>query len=117
MLGVIHTFPDGRRCYLANRKIEDIHTAGQKTISDAVRIGKASWGIEDEILIHMRAHGVQYAGVKVLNNGDTYLTRLEDFFDRIKASTVEPARRSRSRTLYRHLPLQHFQRRPGKIRV
>ena len=115
LYGGIFTLSDGRRVYLAYRKIGEIFRSGEKTISDAIRARTACWAIDEETLIQMRAQGIRFVGVLCRDNGDVWLTTIDCFFDRKRASIFNYERRGGA--LQRYLPLQHFRRRPGRVRV
>lgn len=60
----------------------------------------------------MRAEGVAYMGVLVKETGDRFLTALANLFDSKQVKVMDHNGRA---ALQRYLPLQAFQRRPGKI--
>lgn len=110
--GAIHTVPSGERAYLAYRKTSEIFRFGEKTISDAIRSGKAAWALDEETLIAMRAKGIRFIGVLVRETGDIYLTKTERFFDRALAKVLNYEARGGS--LQKYLPLRYFQLKSGK---
>lgn len=113
--GIIYTTPSGRKAYLATRKHEEIFRAGEKTIADARRKGVASWAIDEDTLIYMRALGVQFIGVHCKTTGAKYLTSLGHFYDRSLVQILNFA--ARGGALQRYMPLQHFRVTPGKIKL
>lgn len=110
--GAIHTVPCGERIYLAYRRHSDIFRFGEKSISDAIRSGKAAWAIDEETLIAMRARGIRFIGVMVRDTGDVYLTRIEHFFNRAMARVLNYE--TRGGALQKYLPLRYFQRKAGR---
>lgn len=109
--GGIYTVADGRRAYLAYRKTKDIFRSGEKSISDAIRKGIATWAIDEEDLLKLRLKKVPFVGVICSDTGDIYLTSLDRFFDKFLARVLNYS--SRAGSLQRHLPLQHFRYRAG----
>ena len=113
-LGSLITAPDGRRVFLWHSRVKDIRCNGEKSISDAIRKGVATWSIEEEFLIKMRANGVLFSGVLCKDNGDIWLTSTDRFFD---STIARPAsggyfdRRER-----KALPLQCFRRKAGRMK-
>ncbi len=117
LYGGIHTnVSSGRRCYLAHRRLAEIFRGGEKNISDAIRLGKASWALDHETLLEMRAKGIGIVGVFVRDNGDIYLTHISNYFDRTKASILNCE--SRGGAVQSYLPLQYFKHQvvPMKIK-
>jgi hypothetical protein len=115
LYGAIYELPDGRRCYLAYRRTDQVFRSGEKTISDAVRKGIAAWAIDDEDLYMLRAKGIRFVGVLVRGSGDKYMTTLDNFMDKTKAKILNFE--SRAGSLQRYLPLEHFRYRQGRVRV
>ncbi len=60
----------------------------------------------------MRAEGVTHMGVLVKETGDRFLTALANLFDPTMTRSMDHGGRG---ALQRYLPLQLFNRRPGKI--
>lgn len=113
-VGGIYISDKGNELFLVNRKAGQINKGQAPTISDAIRDGTASWGIEEEALLSMRARGVKMVGVKVRDTGEVWLTYLDRFFDR--ANLSQPPRYLRG-PMQRFLSINQFARRPGKIRL
>jgi hypothetical protein len=105
--------PDGKRIYLAYRRLDQIYRFGESSISDAIRSRKAAWAIDDETLLQMRAQGVRYVGVLCRDNRDIWLTTIDQFFG--KATVLNYA--GRGGALQRYLPLTHFKRRAGAVKL
>jgi len=103
--------PNGSKVYLANRKLGEIFRSGKPSIAEAIRDGVACWAYDEEIVLNMRAAGVSYMGVIVKETGDRFLTPIANLFDPEKMKIKHFDRGS----LQRHLPLQYFSRRPGKL--
>lgn len=113
--GALYDLPSGHRVYLAHRRIGEIFRAGEKSIKDALAAGTASWALDEETLIQMRAQGIRFVGVLVRETGDKFVTELAWFFDKSRAKVMNYERRGGA--LQRYLPLQHFRRLPGHVRV
>lgn len=115
LYGGLHTIREtGATCYLAYRRQAEIFRSGEKSISDAVRLGTACWALDDQTLLEMRAKGIRVIGVFVRDTGDIYLTRIENFFDRAKAKLLNYE--SRGGALQRYLPLTFFKIRYGRVK-
>ena len=115
LYGAIYTLEDGRRAYVAYRKTTEIFRGGEKSISDAIRKGKATWAIDDETLLQVRAQGIPFVGVLVRDTKDLYMTTLDRFFDKRFYKILNYSGRNGS--LQRHLPLTQFRYRSGKVRI
>ena len=113
--GGVYLLPDGKEIYLAFRKIREIYRSGELSISDAVRKGTACWAIDDEHIGMMRRRGVNYVGVLVRDTRDVYLTHMSNYLDKDKFSFKNYE--SRGGSVQRFLPLSHFRRRAGKLRI
>ena len=110
-IGGIFTFEDGRRCFLAYRKLETIFKHGAMTISDAMRDNKAAWSFEIGIILQMRSKGIPIMGVLVEETGDLFLTKTEWLSDSTKARVINSKNGS---ALQRFMPLRYFWRRQGQ---
>lgn len=108
----IYKLPDGRSCLLSHLKIGQIWREQQQSISDAIRAGTAAWPLDDDMLLQARAKGIPLAGVVVKETGDIHLARTADFFDSDKVRL-----RSFKGFTRRCLPLRHFRRKPGRIKL
>jgi hypothetical protein len=116
LYGGIHTVTaTGNTFYLAYRRIKEIYRSGEKSISDAVRLGTACWAIDEATLLEMRAKGIKYIGVFVRDNGDTYLTSIDNYFDKTKAKILNYEKRGGS--LQRFLPLIYFRVKHGAVKL
>lgn len=115
LYGAFYVFEDGRKVYLAYRKHSDIYRAGCKSISQAMRDGVASWAIDVDTIMEARARGVTAIGVLVRDTGDIYLARLADFMDSTKTNVMNFSRRGGS--LQRFLPLEHWRKRNGLVKL
>lgn len=109
IVGELHKLPSGEDLYLAYRKTVDISANGARCISDAVRDGTATWGIDEEIVIQMRVKKIRYIGIHQRDTGDVWLTTMNALMDRT-ISKVRSNERRRS-LVERHLPLQYFRKR------
>lgn len=101
--------------YLADRRTGEIFRSGEKSIGAAIRAGNACWAIDLDTLMKLRSRRIRFCGVRVKESKDVYLTGTDRFFDRAR-STVQNYS-SRGGALQSYLPLEHFQRKPGKIRI
>ncbi len=116
LCGGVHTnVASGRRCYLVYGRLAEIFRGGEKNISDAIRAGKASWALDHETLLEMRAKGIGIVGVFVRDNGDIYLTRIENYFDRTKAPILNYE--SRGGAVQSYLPLQYFKHQVAPMKI
>jgi hypothetical protein len=113
VLGTLFTAPDGNQAYLHYRNAGDIWREKEPSISDAIRKGTASWAIDEELLVRMRAKGVKFAGIFCRDTGEIWLTRLEEFFD----ASFSRLRQAPNYVTYRHLRLQRFIRRAGVVKL
>lgn len=113
--GGVYKLSDGREVYLAWRWNKEIYRAGEKCLSTALTLGKASWAIDDETLLNLRISGVALVGVWVKDTGDTYIATLADFLDSTKSKIMNFE--GRGGALQRYLPLRYFGIRLGTARV
>ncbi len=113
--GATYTLPDGRRYYLAWRKIGEIYRAGEKDISSAMRLGTAAWALDDQDLIRLKVQGIRIVGIKVKETADVYLTDLRNYFDKSRYKMLNFS--SRGGSLQRFLPLDHFTVRKGPVKI
>jgi len=110
-LGKLYEVSGGRQVYLAHRKVGDIQHGSEKCIADAIRKGVAYWGVEESVVLTLRARGVAFIGVLVKETGDRFLARTSAFFEYGSAKMMTV----RGRGMQRCVPLSAFTRRPGKI--
>ena len=80
-----------------------------------MRLGTASWALDSETLLMMRAKSIKFVGVLVRETGDIYMTALENFFDKTKAKILNFE--SRGGAHQRYLPLQHFKLQLGATKL
>jgi hypothetical protein len=113
--GATYTLPDGRRCYLAWRRIREIYRAGEKDISTAIRLGTAAWAIDDRDLIRLKVTGVRMVGVLVKETADVYLTDLRNYFDKNQYKMLNFT--SKGGSLQRFLPLDRFTVKTGSVKI
>ncbi|OCP22005.1 hypothetical protein BC361_25915 [Ensifer sp. LC54] len=112
--GHIYHFAN-RDVYLAARKIDQIFRFGEKNNSDAVRKDLAAWALDEETITNLRLQKIVWVGVRVKQNNDIYITRIENFFDRKKTKHLNYERRGGA--AQRYLPLQYFHHIPGSVRI
>ena len=115
LYGGFYVFEDGRKIYLAYRKYGDIYRGGKSSISEAMRDGVASWAIDTETVMEVRARGIKAIGVIIRDTGEIYLARLSDFLDSDKARVMNYAKRGGS--MQRYLPLEYFRKKEGIIKL
>lgn len=113
LYGGIVTFDDGRRCYIAYRKQEEIFRHGCSSISEAIREGKAAWAYDIDTILEMRAKGIKLMGVIVRETGDIWMTHIDNLTDSTKAKVLNYSKRGGA--LQRYLPLQFFWCKKGKL--
>lgn len=102
----------GKKALLARRRIKDIHCAGEKSISDAIRLGTAAWPISEELLLQARSAGIPFVGIECPDTKDVWMTRTEFYFDRERITYV-----SHRHDTQRALPLKFFSAKQGKTRL
>ena len=85
-----------------------MHRGGEKSISDAVRNHKATWGVDDETLRILQRRGVNWIGIKARDTGSKWLTHISKFFD---DALVQRKLVRQGRVIERHLPLDAFRHR------
>jgi hypothetical protein len=107
--------PDGRRVYLAYRRLAEIFRAGEPSISAAIRSRKASWALDEETLLQMRAQSIRFVGVLCRDNRDIWVTTLERFLDSRCSKIMNYE--GRGGALQRYLPLQNFIRKAGRSKT
>lgn len=110
--GGIYELPNGKEVYIAFRKQSEMFRGGEKSISDAIQKGCASWAIDNDTLIRLRTEGVYYVGIQTKETGDLYLATLADF----NAAPVLNYE-SRGGALQRYLPLDKFLIQLGSVRA
>jgi len=116
LYGHMATLDDGRVIYLARRKHAQIFRGGRSSISEGMTDGEAAWALDEITLYGLRAKGIQIVGVRVIDTGDVYLTRLAFFFDLKKANIKDyTGIGAKGGTRQRYLPLQHFVFRRGEV--
>lgn len=113
--GATYTLPDGRRCYLAWRRIAEIYRAGEKDISTAMRLGTAAWALDDRDLVRLKCEGIRLVGVRVKETSDIYLTDLRNYFDKTQYKLLNFT--SRGGSLQRFLPLDRFTVKAGSVKI
>ena len=81
LYGWLHTLDSGEKIYMARRRHKDIFRCGKETISGAMTEGVASWAIDEDLLVRMRARGVKFIGVKEIDTGDSYIAPVRTWFN------------------------------------
>lgn len=112
--GHIYHFAN-RDVYLAARKLDQIFRFGEKCNSDALRKDVAAWALDEETLSDLRVRKIVWVGVKVKQNNDIYITRIENFFDRHKTKFLNYERRGGA--AQRYLPIKFFTHIPGSVKI
>jgi hypothetical protein len=116
LYGHIVTLSDGQRIYLARRKHAQIFRGGLASISAGMTEGVAAWALDEVTLYGLRAKGIQIVGVRVVDTGDLYLTRLVHYFDLTKAKVRDyTGIGAKGGARQRYLPLQFFQFQRGEV--
>ena len=111
LYGHVLTLDTGVKIYIARRKRREIFRNGKSSISAAMSEEIAAWAIDESMLMNLRAKGIGFIGIRELDTGDLYLTRIITFFDRKKFKTKDFSTRGGSRQ--RYVPLQYFTKRTG----
>lgn len=109
--GGVFRMPNGKEIYFAYRKMSEMFRSGEKFLSDAIALDKASWAIDNDTLLQLRREGVYYVGILVKDTGDTYVTTLGEYF---KAPVMNYT--ARGGALQRYLPLDRFLIQLGSVR-
>jgi hypothetical protein len=112
--GHIYHFAN-RNVYLAARKLDQIFRFGEKCNSDALRKDLASWALDEETITELRLMKIVWVGVRVKQNNDIYITRLENFFDSKKTKFLNFERRGGA--AQRYLPIKYFTHIPGATKI
>src|SRR5438105_1223949 len=107
----------GDKLYLAKRKWAQVFRGGKQSISGAMTEEVASWAIDELLLVNLRAKKVKFIGVRVVDTGSLYLTRLETFFDRTKYRIRDYTGVGRGGSRQRYVPLQHFLLNKGRVEL
>lgn len=115
LYGGFYTLSGGRQVYVAYRKHDDIYRGRKRSISDAISDGTAAWAIDVDTLAEVRARGIQAVAVRVKETGDLYITALSNFYDADKVLVLNYS--SRGGALQRFLPLQHWRKQLGRVRL
>ncbi|NQZ54726.1 MAG: hypothetical protein HRT93_10820 [Piscirickettsiaceae bacterium] len=110
IIGDLLTFEDGTKVYITALRLAEIDRDGEKTISEAMRKGTASWWIEIGQLSTLEMDDVKMVGVRVKGTNDLYLTRMSDFQDYSKTRTVRRGYKD-----VKCLPLKFFRKRNAEI--
>jgi hypothetical protein len=113
--GAVYRLSDGREVYMAWRKTREIFRGGEKMLSDAVVVGKASWAIDEDTLIQRRLEGIQYVGIWNIETDDKFIAPIAYFFDSTKSKCLNYE--GRGGALQRYLPLANFRIVLGSTRI
>lgn len=101
--------------YASFRKRGDMYRAGERTISGAIQQEKSGWSIDEDTLLRLRAERVEFVAIVVRETQDIFITTVEKFRDRELSKYANYT--GRGGTIVRYLPLQHFAKRPGKVKL
>lgn len=113
--GAIYELKDGREVYLAWRKQSEMYRGGEKSNSEAISTGKASWALDYDTVLTLGIEGVTLAGVLVKETEDIYIASLADFKDSTKSKTM--SFEGRGGALQHYLPLKYFGVMLGSVRI
>lgn len=102
------------KVFMALKRRKDIRCDRARPISDAVRSGTASFGIDDGILRDLKRRGVAFAGIYLKETGDKFLTTVARFFD---SDAAKPHTTRRGAAIERHLPISQFRFRAGRVKL
>ena len=117
LYGWMAELDNGERLYIARRKHREIFRSGKQSISGAMQEEIAAWAIDELLLVNLRAKKVKFIGVRVIDKGDFYLTKLETFFDRAKYKLMDYSGVGRGGSRQRYVPLQHFLLKKGRVEL
>jgi len=115
LYGHLCKLADGQTIYLARRRHREIFRGGFASISGGMTEGVAAWALDEITLYGLKAKGVQIVGVRVVDTGCLYVTRLANYFDLKKAKIRDYTGIGRGGARQRYLPLQHFAHRRGEV--
>jgi hypothetical protein len=108
LYGWILEMDDGKKVYLARRRWNQVFRSGKASISGAIADETASWAIDEDLLIKLRTKGVEFVGVKVIDKGEIYLTRLKTFFTPKTSKLRDYTGVGKGGSRQRYVPFKHF---------
>lgn len=117
LYGWIFRYDDGTAMYVAKRKHCQIFKGGCSSISDAILEDKAGWAIDELTIFNMRVKGVTVIAVKCEDNGDKYVTPIENYLQRGKFRHIDYTGVGKGGSLQRVVPLSSFQKIAGEVTV
>jgi hypothetical protein len=117
LYGHILTMDTGEKIYMARRKHREIFRSGKLSISGAMQEEIAAWAIDENLVFRLRAKGVSSIGVRVIDTGDVYLTRIANFFNIRIYKMHDYTGVGRGGSRQRYVPLQHFNLKRGVVNL
>lgn len=108
LYGHILTLDTTQKIYLAQRKNREIFRGGKASISGAMSEELAAWAIDEDLLVKLRVKGVFFVGVRVIDTGDLYLTRLRTFTDPKTSKLRDYTGVGRGGSRQRYVVFKHF---------
>lgn len=88
LYGWMIKYDDGTCIYVAKRKHRQIYRGGCGSITEAITEKKAGWAIDVDMLLKARTRGAQFIAVLCEDNGDYYLTPIENYFKRGQYTSI-----------------------------
>lgn len=113
LYGHLCTMDDGQVIYLARRKHREIFRSGHSLISEAMVESQAAWALDETTIYGLRAKRIEFVGVRVIDTGDLYVTKLAFYMDLKKAKVRDYSDNGGARQ--RYLPLQYFAYQRGLV--
>lgn len=89
----------------------EIFWSGQKP-GESMASGTACWTVERATLLELRKDGIEFLVIIVMETGDKYMTKLENFFDPSMTRRYSHVMRGESQVF---LPLDAFTKRMGSL--
>lgn len=111
-VGVLYTYPDGRKAFIAERGLRDIYKAKFAFVSHAMEQEQAMLSLETITISRLSRLKVDAVGFRMRETGDIYLARFADF----KRDGRVVSRRTRLGSPLLSLPIQRFRKRVGKTK-
>jgi len=117
LYGHILTLDTSQKIYMARRRHREIFRSGKTTISGAMSEEIAAWAIDEALLVKLRVQGVFFIGVRVIDTGDLYLTRLRTFTDPKTSKMHDYTGVGRGGSRQRYVHLKHFAHKKSVVLV
>lgn len=110
LIGVVFSFPNGHKVFAIRRKVKHCYRAGMKSVSEAMRAEVAAWSFESELITKALNTGASYICVVVDGAQECYYTDIRNFQPEYGVVQTIGG-------VYKRIPLQHWRRYIGKIKI